>query len=197
MRIGVLGGTFDPIHNAHLFVAEDARVRLGLDTVLVVPNGIPPHKKEYTVTPAEHRLRMVELAVRGTAHLRAEPMEVYREGPSYTADTLRALRDEHPGGEIVFITGADAVAEIGTWHEPEQVVRLCRLVAVSRPGMGLNDLKDRVPPELFPFIEVHTAPEIGISATMIRERVREGLPVCYLTPDAVVRYIEEHKLYRA
>jgi len=197
MRIGVLGGTFDPIHNAHLFVAEDARVRLGLDTVLVVPNGVPPHKKEYTVTPAEDRLRMVELAVKGRAHLRAEPMEVYREGPSYTADTLRALRDEHPGGEIVFITGADAVAEIGTWHEPEQVVRLCRLVAVSRPGMGLNDLKDRVPPELFPFIEVHTAPEIGISATMIRERVREGLPVCYLTPDAVVRYIEEHKLYRA
>jgi nicotinate-nucleotide adenylyltransferase len=197
MRIGVLGGTFDPIHNAHLFVAEDARVRLGLDTVLVVPNGVPPHKKEYAVTAAEHRLRMVELAVNGSAHLRAEPMEVQREGPSYTADTLRALRDEHPGDEIVFITGADAVAEIGTWHEPEQVVRLCRLVAVSRPGLGLDHMKDLVPAGLLPFIEVHTAPEIGISATMIRQRVRDGLPIRYLTPDPVVRYINEHDLYRA
>lgn len=196
MRIGVLGGTFDPIHNAHLFIALDAGANLGLDRVLVMPNAIPPHKTQVSVTDAIHRLRMVELAVAGCPGLDAESMEVVRGGPSYTVTTLRLLHQRHPGAELVFLTGADAVAEIGTWREPDEVVRLCRLVAVSRPGMGLEHLRERVRPNLFRHIEVHTVPEIGISSTMIRERVRAGLPIRFLTPDAVVQYIEENGLYR-
>lgn len=196
MRIGVLGGTFDPIHNAHLFVAEDAYAQFRLDQVLIVPNAVPPHWKPYSVTPSEHRLRMAQLAVGTSVRMKVDPIEVERGGPSYTVITLRELHERYPGAEILFLTGADAVAEIGTWREPEEVVRLCRLIAVSRPGSDLDALRDRIPEHLRPFIETHAAPELGISSTLIRARVRQGLPVHYLTPEAVVAYIEETGLYR-
>lgn len=196
MRIGVLGGTFDPVHNAHLFVAEDAAARLRLAYVLIIPNAIPPHKQGHVVTPAEHRLRMVELAVVGSTVLRADPLEIERGGPSYTVETLRVLKARQPGVEIVYLAGADAVAEIGTWREPAEVVRLCRMCAVTRPGFDIAALRTSVPPDLLAFIEFHAVPELGISSTMIRERCRLGLPIRHLTPDAVVRYIDEHGLYR-
>ena len=196
MRLGVLGGTFDPIHNAHLFISMDAAASFGLEKVLIIPNAVPPHKPGQPVTEPHHRLQMVELAVHGNRLLEADPLEVKRGGISYTVETLRELRRRYPDSEILFLTGADAVAEIGTWREPKTVVRLCRLVAVSRPGLGLAELRARVPAELFPFIELHQVPPMGISSTMIRERVQRGLPIRYLTPDAVVDYIEEHRLYR-
>ncbi len=196
MRIGILGGTFDPIHNAHLFVGEDVGARMALDCVLVMPNGSPPHKKAYEVTAPEHRLRMVELAVAGSSLLAADDFEVRAPRPSYTVNTLREVRTRYPGAEIVFITGVDAVAEIGSWREPEEVVRLCRMVAVSRPGYAMSDLETAVPRHLLDRIEMLQTPEIAISSTEIRLRVARGLPIRYLTPDAVVAYIRENGLYR-
>ncbi|MBM3493360.1 MAG: nicotinate-nucleotide adenylyltransferase [Armatimonadetes bacterium] len=196
MRIGLLGGTFDPIHYAHLFIAEDARSRLELDRVLIVPGGVPPHKKPYAASPPEQRLRMVELALADSEHLDADDTEVRASGLSYTVETLRAMGRRFPDHEIVFITGVDAVAEIGTWHEPDEVVRLCRMVAVSRPGRTFADLEDAVPARLLSRIELMVTPEIGISSTSIRSRVARGLPIRYLTPNHVVDYIAAHRLYR-
>jgi nicotinate-nucleotide adenylyltransferase len=196
MRIGILGGTFDPIHHGHLFIAEDVRARLAIEHVLIVPNGVPPHKKPYTVSAPHHRLRMVELAVAGSTTLAADGIETNSEGPSYTVETLRILRRRLPDAELVFITGVDAVAEIATWREPDEVVRLCRLVAVSRPGYSLADLQSAVPPTLLRGIELLATDEIGISSTDIRRRVAQGLPIRYLTPDPVVAYIAANNLYR-
>lgn len=196
MRIGILGGTFDPIHNAHLFIAEDARTRLQLDHVYVIPNGTPPHKQRCPITSAGHRLRMAELAVGRDAHLTVDPIEAERSGPSFTVDTLRAYRKRCPATEIVFLTGADAVAEIGTWREPDEVLRLCRMVAVSRPGFDMERMLRLAPHELMRDIETLEVAEIGISSTLIRARVSQGLPIRGLTPDPVIRYIELHGLYR-
>lgn len=196
MRVGILGGTFDPIHNAHLFIAEDTAAHVGLTRVLIIPNAVPPHKPSVVVAEAAHRLCMVELAVEGSDLLQADPMEIARGGPSYTVDTLRELHRRLPGDEFYFIAGLDAIAEIGTWREPDEVARLCTLVAVSRPGTDMETVRRTVPERLFKCITLHTVPELGISATMIRERVRQGLPIRHLTPDPVVRYIEEQRLYR-
>lgn len=197
MRIGILGGTFDPVHNAHLFVAEDVGARLALDRILLMPNGAPPHKKAYAVSPPEHRLRMVELAVAGSQLLAADDYEVRAPWPSYTVNTLREMRCRYPRAEIVFITGVDAVADIGSWRDPDEVLRLCRMVAVSRPGYTASDLQRIVPRHLLDNIEMLQTPEISISSTEIRRRVAMGLPIRYLTPDAVVAYIREHNLYRS
>lgn len=196
MRIGILGGTFDPIHHGHLFIAEDARARLGLERVLIMPNGTPPHKKPYAVSAATHRLRMVELAVHGSDALVADDTEVRMSGPSYTVQTLRSLHTSMPGTEFWFITGLDAVAEIGTWREPEEVVRLSHIVAVSRPGHSAAGFEAAVPASLRRHVELLRTPEIGISSTDIRARVAAGLPIRYLTPDAVVAYIRANALYR-
>jgi nicotinate-nucleotide adenylyltransferase len=196
MRIGLLGGTFDPIHHGHLFIAEDARLRLNLDRVLIVPNGIPPHKKPYDVAPAEHRMRMARLALCDSTVLEADDTEVSAPGPSYTVQTLRAMRERYQNDEIVFITGVDAVAEIGSWREPDEVVRLSSVVAVSRPGYEFAALEAAVPARLLAHIRTLETPEIGISSTAIRERVAHGLPIRYLTPDPVVAYIARTGLYR-
>ena len=195
MRVGILGGTFDPIHNAHLFVAEDVAARLSIDRILLMPNGEPPHKNAYEVTAAEHRLKMVELAVVGSERLIADDFEVRAPWPSYTVNTLREMSSRYPEAEIVFITGIDAVADIASWRDPEGVLRLCRMVAVSRPGYAVSDLERAVPPHLLDKIEILHTPEIAISSTQIRQRVAMGLPIRYLTPEAVVAYIREHRLY--
>lgn len=197
MHIGILGGTFDPIHNAHLFIALDAAARLGLDRVLIIPNGLPPHKADYPVSEARHRLRMVELATADSELLVPEPMEVERPGPSFTVITLRELHARWPSTRFTFLAGADAVAEIGTWREPEAVVQLCQVTAVSRPGFTPERLHELVPAALRDRISFLQTEEIGISSTLIRQRVRARLPIRYLAPDPVVRYIEEHGLYRS
>lgn len=196
MRIGVLGGTFDPIHYGHLFIAEHARAVLALDRVVFVPNGSPPHKLPYAVSDSRHRVAMVRLAVDGNATFEVDDEEVRRDGPSYTVDTLSTLREANPGAEIVFLAGIDAVAEIGAWHEPDKVVRLCQVVAVSRPGFRFEQLEATVKPDLLERVADLSGPHIAISATEIRSRVRARLPIRYLTPDSVVDYILEAGLYR-
>jgi len=197
MRLGVLGGTFDPIHYAHLFIGEEARVRLGLHQILFVPNHIPPHKCEPNLTPGEHRFAMVEAAIAGNASFKASRVELDRPGPSYTVDTLRILHQEYPAAEVYFISGLDAVVEMADWKEPLEVARLAVIVAVTRPGYASEASLEGLPRELRSRIEVLPSPLIEISSTMLRERVREGLPIRYLTPDPVVEYIDRHGLYRA
>lgn len=195
-RLGILGGTFDPIHYAHLFIAEEARARFGLDRVLFVPNGIPAHKKPYAVSPAEDRAAMVALAIRGNAAFECSRVELDRAGPSYAVDTLTDIQAAHPNAEVFFITGIDAVAEVLTWKRHEEVLRLATFIAAERPGYHMQMLRERLSePQLARVLPMPTLP-LDISSTDIRQRVREGLPIRYLTPDPVVEYIAEHELYR-
>lgn len=197
MRLGILGGTFDPIHFAHLLVAEDARVQIGLDRVLFMPNGTPAHKSAAETTSPEHRVAMVERAVRANPAFEASRLEIDREGPSYTADTLAALHEANPGAALFFLTGSDAVAEIATWHRPEEVLRLSTIVVAARPGYSLDWLRGVLEPRYMERLVPLSSAYLDISATAIRERARRGLPVRYLTPDPVAAYISEHHLYRA
>ncbi len=198
MRVGVIGGTFDPIHIAHLVIAEEARVRLNLDRVVFVPAATPPHKVDNDISSVEHRLAMVELAIATNPYFFLSRVDIERSGPCYTIDTVKLLRDEWgPGVEIYFIMGQDSLVDILTWHEPQRLIRLCRLVVLSRPGYkaDLEELE-----ALLPGITSHThilnSPELDISSSDIRQRVREGLPIKYQVPEAVEEYIYAHGLYR-
>lgn len=198
-RIGVLGGTFDPVHIGHLIVAEEARVRLGLERVLFVPARVSPHKLDEEPCDAEHRWRMVELAIAGNPHFEASRMELDRRGPSYTVDTLVALRKTFgPGCELHFIMGVDALEGLQRWRDPERILALARIVAVTRPGHDLDvDALARALPGLPGRLEVLATLQIGISATDLRERARRGLPIRYQVPEEVEAYIREHGLYRS
>jgi nicotinate-nucleotide adenylyltransferase len=195
MRLGVMGGTFDPIHYGHLVAAEEARARFGLDAVTFVPCGQPPHKKDYAVTAAEHRYAMTVTATCTNPHFRASRIELEREGPSYTIDTLHQFRAAQPVAELFFITGADAVRELLTWRDPQQLVASCQLIAVTRPGYDLDGL-ERDLGDLARGVHAIEAPGVNISSTQIRERVARGQSIKYLTPEAVETYIAKHGLYR-
>jgi nicotinate-nucleotide adenylyltransferase len=195
-RLGILGGTFDPIHYAHLFIAEEARVRFALDQVLFIPNGLSPFKTNEAVTTAEHRLEMVRLAVQSNSAFAVSRIEVDRPGPSYTVDTLRKLKEAHPDAELTFITGADAVADLEQWRDPGEVLRLARIIAVSRPGFPFSEVTSRLGEQTRQRIDLLQTAEIWLSATELRMRVQAGLSIRYLTPDAVAEYIARHNLYR-
>ena len=196
-RLGILGGTFDPIHYGHLFIAEEARMRLNLDQVLFIPNGDPPHKENGDLSPAHHRLHMTCLAIDSNLSFFASSIEIEREGPSYAADTLRAIRREYSDPDLRFIMGMDNIAELPTWHLPLEILALCRIAAVSRPGFDAASVLRSLPDGYRERIDVLEAPGINISATEIRNRVRQRLPIRYLTPDPVVEYITQTGLYRA
>ena len=139
MRVGVLGGTFDPIHFGHLVAAEEVRAQLDLDRVVFVPAGLPPHKLTEDVSQVEHRLAMVKLAIASNPYFTVSRVDIDRFGPCYTVDTIELLRDEFgPGAELYFIMGSDSLADILTWHKPERLIRLCRLAAVERPGYQID-----------------------------------------------------------
>ena len=198
MKTGILGGTFDPIHKGHLAVAEEVRLRLNLDEVLFIPVGYPWRKAGSLILPAEHRVEMVRLAIADRPSFRVSTIEVDREGPSYTIDTLEELRSGLGNGdEIFFIVGWDSLADLPNWKAPERVIRLCRLVAVPRPGYFPPDLKslEDVIPGLSERAILLDGPEVDVSASQIRERVARGLPISGLGPEAVERYIREHGLY--
>lgn len=195
MKIGILGGTFDPIHNAHLFVAECARVQCGLDEVLFIPNGEPPHKDAGDVTPALQRLAMCELATAGNPCFVCSRLEIDRQGPSFAIDTLLSLRSGRPGADLLFITGTDALVEIRTWRRYREVLDACRFAVAVRPGASLDAVRDALPAEAARGLACIAMPEIGISATEIRARRRAGLPVRYLVPDPVDDYMDAHSLY--
>ncbi len=197
MRIGLLGGTFDPVHYGHLFLAEECRTRLHLDQVILIPAGSPPHKQRTSFIAAEHRLAMVKLAIASNPSFACSDMEIRRGGISYTVDTLRALREQRPGAEMYYLTGIDTVAEIGTWKCPDEVLRLATFVAVTRPGYDPALLDERLPPEYLARVQRLDTIHLDISSTEIRHRVAEGAAIRYLLPDAVAEYISTHSLYGA
>lgn len=188
MRLGVLGGTFDPPHVGHLIAAVDAYEALELDRVLLVPSAVHPFKQGRVRAPAELRAEMARAAVAGDERFEVEEMELRRTGPSYTVDTLRALRERWPDAEIFFLVGADNVRDFPAWREPEEVARLARLVVVSRAGEGES-------PELpFPFLTLSVT-RVDVSATEIRRRAGAGQSIRYLVPEAVREIVEREGLY--
>jgi nicotinate-nucleotide adenylyltransferase len=196
MRLGIMGGTFDPVHYGHLFVAEEARTHFRLNHVLFVPNGHPPHKKDYGMSPARHRYAMTLIATHSNPAFGCSPIEMDRPGPCYTVDTLTQLREQNPDAELFYITGIDAIADILSWNRHEQVIQLATFIAATRPGFDLKTLKDRLPPEYLARILLLGSTALNISSTEIRTRVYNGLSTRYLTPDRVIEYIQKHNLYR-
>ena len=203
MKIGVMGGTFDPIHNGHLVTSEEARFQFGLEKVIFIPSARPPHKREIRHSPFEDRYRMAELAVEGNACLSVSMLEMEREGLSYTIDTLRELRRIHgEDNELFFITGADAVLEILTWKDPGEILALSQLIAATRPGYKLEKLNEALPEynshgePAMGKVHAMEIPALSISSTDIRKRVREGRPFRYLVPEPVWVYIGRKSLYK-
>jgi nicotinate-nucleotide adenylyltransferase len=201
-RYGILGGTFDPPHFAHLFIAQEALVRLGLDRVYFVPAGEPPHKVGRQISDASHRLAMLERAIAGNPGFAISTIELGRPGPSYTVDTLAQLRAEWgPQSELAFILGWDMLLDLPRWHQPQQVVRaLDWVVAIHRPGYDAEWSDDEALMSALPGLSSKLIrlpiPQLGISATGLRSRVASSLPIRYLVPDSVAEYIAEHGLYR-
>jgi len=195
MRIGLMGGTFDPVHLGHLLIAEVARAEFSLDRVIWIPAGDPPHKHGVTITPQEYRYAMVILATASNPYFEVSRLELERQGPSYTLDTILHFAHERRGDELFFITGADAILEILTWYRHADVIAACRFIAVTRPGYALARLSAVLPPEYLARIGALTAPGVDISSTMIRNRSRTGDPIRYMVPDSVDSYIAKHALY--
>jgi len=200
MKIGVLGGTFDPIHNGHLAVAEEVRARLNLGEVLFVPAGQPQLRTNSPISAAEHRLEMVRLSITGRPYFRLSTVEIERAGPSYTVDTIAELRRQFGSqDELFFILGWDSLAELPRWREPSRLVKIkmCYMVAVPRPGYPLPDLGslEAQVPGLARRVIVLDLPRVDISASEIRQRASQGLPIGHLVPEPVDKYIREQGLY--
>ncbi len=186
-RIGVLGGTFDPIHLGHLVVASEVCAALALDRVLLVPAHQQPFKDSTGHAAPEHRMAMCQLAVADDDRLEVSDVDIRRGGVTYTVDTLGDIAATFPGAELFFIAGADSVSRLSEWREPDKLMTLARFVGVGRPGHPLPVLPA-------PHIVVDT-PKVGVSSTEVRRRRRAGAPVRYLVPDAVTAYIDQHALY--
>lgn len=198
MNIGVLGGTFDPVHNGHLIVAEEVKTRLNLVEIIFVPAGQPWLKAAKPISPAEHRLQMLRLAIADKPYFKLSTIEIERTGPSYTIDTITELRDKFGSeDELFFILGWDSLAELPQWREPSRLIKMCYLVAVPRPGYPRPKLKtlEVIIRGLSQRVMLMKKPEIDISASAIRERVARGLSIRHLVPEPVNRYIKEHGLY--
>jgi nicotinate-nucleotide adenylyltransferase len=198
MRVGVIGGTFDPIHVGHLIVAEGARDVLSLQRVVFVPAGQPPHKRSTRISPAAHRLAMVRLAIAGNAYFATSRVDIDRRGPSYTVDTIRLLHEAWgPEVEVYFLIGGDSLVELPTWYQPQRLLEICQVVAVPRPGYepDLDAVNDRIP-GVSERIQILDLPLVDLSATEIRDRVRDRRSIRYLVPASVERYIHRHRLYR-
>ncbi|NQX03573.1 nicotinate-nucleotide adenylyltransferase [Rathayibacter sp. VKM Ac-2856] len=189
-RIGVMGGTFDPIHHGHLVAASEVAQSFDLDEVVFVPTGRPWHKK--TVTPPEHRYLMTVIATASNPRFTVSRVDIDRVGTTYTIDTLRDIHAAHPDAELFFITGADAVEQILSWKDYDELWELAHFVAVSRPGHALS--VSGLPAQDVSLLEI---PALAISSTDCRSRVNRGDPVWYLVPDGVVQYISKHHLYRS
>ncbi|MGI6083014.1 MAG: nicotinate-nucleotide adenylyltransferase [Limnochordia bacterium] len=199
-RIGVLGGTFDPIHYGHLMAAEEARELLGLTKVIFVPSGNPPHKSSQDVTDGEQRWAMTVLATQDNPWFTVSRVELDRADVSYTVDTLQLLQEQMPEAELYFITGADMFLELPTWKEPETILRSFHFVAVARPGWRVASLDGRLRVLVERYrchVHILNIPGIAVSSTEIRDRLRAGRSVRYLVPTPVVSYILQEGLYGA
>jgi nicotinate-nucleotide adenylyltransferase len=202
MTLGLLGGTFDPVHNGHLAAADAAQQSLNLDTVILIPSHVPPHRQDPVGATSEQRYEMAALAAAERPGWSASRIEVDRNGPSYTYDTLVQLGETlSVGSQFFFILGADAFAEITTWSRYPAVLDLAHFVVVSRPGITLDSLRERVPsafglrPSAKTRVILVEATTPDISSTDIRRRVRAGQSLSHLVPDSVARYITTHRLY--
>ncbi|HHV78013.1 MAG TPA: nicotinate-nucleotide adenylyltransferase [Firmicutes bacterium] len=199
--IGVMGGTFDPIHCGHLVAAEQVMEGFRLDRVIFVPSGFPPHKRGRQVTDAEHRYNMVLLATLDHPRFEASRVEIDRGGLSYTAETILEFRQAlSPDARIYFITGADAILDVDSWFRVDDLFRTCEFIAVTRPGYdlsGLRELEVRLGPEYFAKIHPYTVSGVAISSSEIRSRLGQGKSVKYLVPDVVLQYIRKYGLYSA
>jgi len=194
-RIGILGGTFDPIHHGHLVAAEEARWQFRLDQVLFIPTG-RPWQKPAGVSPAEDRYLMTVIATASNPAFAVSRLEIDTPGPTYTVDTLRRLRAELPEGtRLLFIGGADLLQQLLTWKEPEQVLALAELIAASRPDFDIDGLVQQMP-SAAGRIHRMEIPALAISSSDIRARVARGAPIDYLVPEGVAHYIQKRALYR-
>ncbi|MEG9225248.1 nicotinate-nucleotide adenylyltransferase [Aeromicrobium sp. Sec7.5] len=192
-RVGVMGGTFDPIHHGHLVAASEVQATFGLDEVVFVPTGQPWQKAERAVSPAEHRYLMTVIATAANPRFEVSRVDIDRSGPTYTVDTLTDIARQRPDADLFFITGADAMAQILTWRDHDEIFELAQFVACTRPGHDLDEsmLAD-LPQGRVTVLEI---PALAISSTDCRDRVRSGQPVWYLVPDGVVQYVAKHGLY--
>lgn len=200
-RIGVLGGTFDPVHYAHLAIAEEVYHALKLTRIVFVPAGQPPHKMGYRVTPVEQRVHMLEQAIAANPHFALSLVDVRRSGPSYTVETLRLLHAEWgPRCELYFVIGGDSLRDLPTWYDPAGVIAQATIVALMRPGYidpvrNESELAARLPGIQRRLIALE-GPRLDISSTDLRRRVSEGRPIKYQMPEVVEQYILRHGLYR-
>ncbi|WP_460866870.1 nicotinate-nucleotide adenylyltransferase [Rhodococcus aerolatus] len=188
-----MGGTFDPVHHGHLVAASEVADRFGLDEVVFVPTNVPWQKQTGRVSPAEDRYLMTVVATASNPRFSVSRVDIDRGGITYTVDTLRDLSEQHPGAELYFITGADALAQILSWHQVDDLFSLARFVGVTRPGYELDSTHlSHLPEGALTLVEI---PALAISSTECRVRAREGRPVWYLVPDGVVQYISKRGLY--
>jgi nicotinate-nucleotide adenylyltransferase len=196
--VGILGGTFNPPHLAHMVCASEARAQLQLERVLIVPTGVPPHKQMEQEPGRMHRLEMCRLAIEGHRDwLEVSAIEVNRDGPSYTVDTLREIHAKQPGDELTFIVGGDMAWSLPSWHEPEAILELATVAVAERAGARREEVRGRLAgmrhAERISYIDV---PRLDISSSALRRRVREGRPIDYLVADTVADYIEQWRLYQ-
>lgn len=198
MRLGIFGGTFDPVHYGHLLLAEQCREQCDLDEVWLIPAGIPPHKAENSVSAGKDRTEMLNLAIAGHEHLRVSERELERPGASYTYQTLEQLSAEDPARELFLIIGADSLRDLPMWREPQRILELANLAVVNRgdqPAPSLDDLRTALGESAVKRTSVVTIPGVGFSSSDIRERVAAGKSIRYMTPRAVECYIQAHGLY--
>lgn len=202
LRYGIMGGTFNPIHFGHLVTAEEAQAQFHLDQVIFMPTGWPPHKEDQEVLPAEERYLMTVIATASNPRFTVSRHEIDEMGPSYTINTLQAMRDRHGAGvDLYFITGADAILEILTWKEPHVLAEYCSFIAATRPGYELDRFEEtRAQLELeghrYPEVHLMAVPALAISSTDIRRRIAEDRPIRYLLPEAVLNFIVKSRFYQ-
>lgn len=194
-RLGLLGGTFDPIHYGHLMIAEEARLAYALDAVLFIPAAHAPHKTTGQAD-VEQRFMMVNLATADHPHFIVSRLELDRPGPSYTVDTLRALHAQCPQAELFWLLGADMALDFHNWREPTAIMELAKVVAINRPGYALEPLRHSLEWPDVRRLEFLTVPGLDIAASVLRERLRAGRTIRYLTPEPVCAYIAKEGLYR-
>lgn len=195
-KVGLLGGTFDPPHIGHLLLGETARVRLGLDRVVFLPAGQPPHKLDRKISPAHDRLAMTQLAIAGNPHFSVDTTDIDRPAPHYTSTLLPIMHSNYPNSELWLLIGGDSLRDLPDWHEPQEVLRMCQLGVLPRPGVNINweyllhelgDLSGRV--------EMLDGPTIAVSSTHIRANAPAGKSLRYLTPPSVINYLIKKSLY--
>ncbi len=194
--LGIFGGTFDPPHVGHLILAESACDALNLSQVLFVPAADPPHKHNLAITPIQHRLAMLQIAIADNPRFAISDVDLARPGPHYTADTLRILHEQHANAALYFLLGGDSLHDLPTWREPDKIIAQAKLAVVRRPGAALDLAKlEGQLPGIADCIVFVDAPIVGISATTLRERMRRGHSIRYQVPEAVERYIATNQLY--